>query len=196
MLTPALPAGVNQVVAVIRDLGGNEATSATSFNVDTERPSLVIGEPQPGSRYGTSAVQATVQYGDDQGLDLASFRASVDGQPVVLSQGPGSASGEIAASDGPHSLSVSISDRAGNQAAASVSFSVDTMAPQVAVVQPAPGAIIATASPHARVTFDDARGVDLATLRIAVNGADRTSQFQAAAGVAQAELAGLPAASR
>src|SRR5262249_21871174 len=76
---------------------------------------------------------------------------------------------------GPHTLAVTIKDRAGHSASATSSFQVDTQGPFVRVIQPLPGSVLKTVTPHVLVEYGDADGVDLATFRLLVNGTDRTA---------------------
>ena len=181
-----LAAGPRQVTAAIKDKAGNAADTSRGFRLDVEPPTLTIDQPLAGSRLGLPDVEVLIHYRDDQGLELATFKASVDGTPIVLATGPEGASGTVHLGDAPqHILAAEIKDKAGNLRNASSEFSVDTGAPFVRVVQPPPGQIIATATPHVFIEYSDAQGVDTTTFKLWVgpSGArvDRTSWCVAAA---------------
>lgn len=173
----ALGTGANQLSARIRDRGGSEATASVSFNVDVQAPVVQVVQPTAGARLGSADVELTVHYADDQALDVGTFVAAVDGQPVALVLAADGATGRVTLAEGSHDARVEIRDRAGNLSSASAAFTVDTTVPEIHVVQPVAGALLATATPQVRVTFGDQQGVDLGTLRITIDGVDRTSLF-------------------
>jgi hypothetical protein len=191
----ALPSGTNQILARIKDRAGNENEAAVAFNVDLEPPVLTIAQPVAGARLGSSDVELIVQYSDDQKLNLSSFEAHLDGAPITLSQGAEGAMGRVTLGDGAHVFSVKIADAAGNSRDATAPFSVDTVVPAVRVVQPPPGFKLSSATPHVLVEYSDAQGLDYASLRVFVNGQDRTTLFVKGAETAQAQLTGAAALS-
>jgi hypothetical protein len=176
--TLTLSSGPHEVVARIRDKGGNPAVpSSTSFNLDTTPPVVTIAKPEPDSRHGTVEVEAIIQYRDDQALDLATFRAELDGAPVSLGQGPEGAMGRLGPlSEDPqgHTLVARIKDRAGNEHSAQTRFWVDTTVPDIQVVQPPPGFLLATATPTVVVAYSDTQGVVLSTFRLFIDDVERS----------------------
>ncbi|MGE0454287.1 MAG: LamG-like jellyroll fold domain-containing protein [Vicinamibacteria bacterium] len=182
--------GPNQIVARVRDAAGNPATAAVAFRVDVSAPAVAIDHPAAGSTLGAPDVEVAISYADDQALDVASFTATLDGQPVTLAQDAAGAFGTLTIPDGAHTLAVSIRDAAGNLASAQAAFGVDTAAPDVRILQPESGAILGIATPLVVITLSDAQGIDAASLRVTVDGVDRTSLFSVEAGVASALLDG------
>jgi RHS repeat-associated protein len=172
-----LPAGSNLIEAQIADLAGHTVSASAPFNVDATPPTLTIARPLAGAHLGSSDVEAVVQYADDQELDLASFQARLDGQPVSLAAGPQGASGHLSAADGSHSLWAAIMDRAGNPVEATVTFQVDTRIPQISIAEPAPGSIVGSSGPHVVVRYSDDSGLDLTSLKVLVENVDRTTPF-------------------
>ncbi len=188
-LSSGLVEGPNQIEARIRDRAGNESAAAVAFNVDVTPPILVIAQPLTGSRHGSADVEVVVQYQDDQALDLDTFVAEVDASAVSLTPVPGGATGWIdPLVDGPHRLVVRIHDAAGNQGTAESRFVVDTTLPTIQVVQPIPGSFVSDPTPSLLVTYSDADGVDTDTLRVLVDGVDRTALFTVEPDVAYADL--------
>ncbi len=107
---------------------------------DTTAPTIAIQQPTAGQRVGSPTPEAIVSYPDERALDLASFGATIDGQPASLTAGASGATGRLGPlADGPHTLVARIKDAAGNAAEASVSFTVDTKAPQVTILRPMDG---------------------------------------------------------
>src|SRR5205807_10020991 len=85
-------------------------------------------------------------------------------------------SGSTNLADGNHTLTASIKDKAGNQSSASSTFSVDTKAPDIHIVLPAAGAILKNATPAIQVQFSD-NSIDPSTLKVSIDGVDRTQLF-------------------
>jgi hypothetical protein len=186
----ALPQGANQIVASIKDQAGNPGSASVAFNVDLTRPVISFVQPAPGS-YSGSPVNIAVQYSDDQAIDTATLQVALDGTPVTMTQTPTGATGTAAgAANGPHTLSAAISDRAGNQGTATDAFQVDATAPNIRLVQPAPGALLTDASPQVSIEYSDSDGVDTSTLQVLINGTDQTSLFTVGPASATAQLAG------
>src|SRR5262249_37652462 len=156
----ALPTGANQVVAEIKDLATNLVSASRTFNVDTVSPTITIAQPTDGSRIGVAQVDVVVRYSDDQALDLTTFSATLDGAPVSLAQDATGAPGRLGPlPDGTHTLEAHIRDRAGHESVARSHFTVDTSGPTLRIVQPASGALLATATPEVDVAYSDPGGV-------------------------------------
>lgn len=187
-VSEGLVEGPNQIEARINDRAGNESAAGLAFSVDTIPPTLVISQPSQGSRHGSPDVEVTLQFQDDQALDVSSLAAEVNGTPVPLTPVPGGANGWLGPlPDGTHTLVVRIQDLAGNQAQAESTFTVDTAVPTIQVAQPIPGTVLATGAPSFLVTYSDGEGVDTSTLRILVDGVDQTSLFTVEPDVAYAD---------
>ena len=192
-LASGLVEGANQAEARVRDAAGNESSAAVPFNVDGIGPELVIVSPGGGSHQGSANVEVVLQYRDSQALDIASLEATIDGTPAALAIGPDGASGWVGPlSDGAHRLAARVRDRAGNGGSAESAFRVDTRAPALQIAQPAAGALLNTRTPDLLVAYGDADGIDTASLRVSLNGVDRTSLFTIGPDAAWATLpAGL-----
>jgi hypothetical protein len=186
--TVSLSEGSNTVVARIRDLGGNESTATSSFFADVTASVLVVAQPAAASRVGNPNVAVTLTYADNLSVDPATVMAAVDGAAVTLATDSDTATGTIQLTDGPHVLTARIADRAGNITTQTVDFIVDTTVPVVRVVTPAPGAFIRNAKPVVQVEYADAQGIDAASVKISINGTDRTSLFTIDAAKAVATL--------
>ena len=101
-----------------------------------------------------------------------------------------------ALSDGPHTLQAQIKDKAGNQATANATFTVDLTPPQVAWAEPANGSLGQSRTPRLRVTYADPAGpggaspsgIDTATLVVLLDGVDRSALFTRAATEASVTL--------
>jgi hypothetical protein len=185
----ALSQGANRVVAQIQDLAGNQASTSTSFNIDTTPPTISFSHPTANSYLGSSTAQVMVQYSDDQAINTAQLNVTLDGATVQMTVAPTSASGAVTnLTNGAHVLAASIKDMAGNVGSAQITFYVDTTIPTIHVTQPAPNAILNTPTPQVLVSYTDLTGVNLATLHVFVNGVDATSLFNVTSASATAQL--------
>ncbi len=186
----ALASGPHQLSATIADVAGNTTTVTSGFHVDTVPPVVTTVSPTANQVLGAATVAVAVLYSDNHELNLDSFRATIDGVAVPVVVDADSASGSMSGLvDGPHLLTLSIADRAGNVRTTTTAFSTDTGGPQIAVVTPPNGVLLNLRNPELLVTFEDGQGLDLSSLRIRVNGADRTADFTRTATDARATLA-------
>jgi hypothetical protein len=192
VLNPAidLRQGANQIVATIRDQAGNQGTASVAFNVDVVPPVITILHPLPSSRHGSSNVEYSVEFTDDQAIDLTSLQITVDGNPLAATPTPTLATGSTILADGNHTLTAQIKDKAGNTANASSTFSVDTSAPDIHIIQPAAGTISNVASIPVDVRYGDNQSIDPASLHVSLDGVDKTASFTVTATSATGTLAG------
>jgi hypothetical protein len=186
----ALTSGPHQLSATIVDVAGNTTTVTSGFHVDTVPPVVTTVSPTANQVLGSATVAVAASYSDNHELNLDSFRATIDGVAVPIVVDADSASGSMSGLvDGPHLLTLSIADRAGNVRTTTTAFSTDTGGPQIAVVTPPNGVLLNLRNPELLVTFEDGQGLDLSSLRIRVNGADRTADFTRTTTEARATLA-------
>lgn len=172
--------GGNEIVARVRDLGGNESVTTASFNIDTQRPALTIVNPVAATTYGSPVIRVAVAHSDDQALDVATLKVAVDGTAVTTTpseDGATSTGDSQTLADGAHKVTATIDDKAGNTTSVTTSFSVDTDLPVVELLEPLPGANIRNAQPRIAIAFRDTQGVKLDTRKFLINGTDQTSLF-------------------
>jgi hypothetical protein len=140
VFTPAatLPANgsFNVVVNHATDLSGNVQTSAynfTFFTVDTIAPVVQLLQP-PSGGFTTSARPSISFSATDAltGVNVSTAAITLDGQQVAT----GTLSFTPAANltDGPHTVSATVADRAGNVGSGSGSFTIDTQPPSPAAI--------------------------------------------------------------
>lgn len=196
---PALADGHHTITAQIRDRAGNQGTASFAFDLvlDAEAPFLTSLLPLDGSFVSGSSPGIAANYSDaDSGIDLASVRVLVDGMDVT-------AEAQIEAAivtfvptsplaEGPHTATFRVSDLTGHQAEASTHFSVDTQAPDLAILEPT-GATLTETSTVIRVSFSDlTSGIDPASLAIGIDGRDLTTSCNVGAGSAVCSASSLP----
>lgn len=135
-----LPEGTLSAVATATDAAGNEtSTDAVTFDVDVSTPALTIDAPVDASVAttarptisGTAEPGATIDVSTDAGL-LGSTTADDQGNwSIALDED---------LEDGEYTISATATDSAGNQSPeVSITFTVDTTAPDVAITSPTTG---------------------------------------------------------
>ncbi len=156
------------------------ATAQQSLLLDGTPPVVTILSPRDGAVLDVPMVQVDALLSDNfSGVDPSSIRVSLDGvdRSAELLIQPDRVSGVLAIGDGLHRLEVSAGDRAGNVTVGVATFSLDVTAPIIDIVSPLDGARVPTGT---GLTFvhvvmaDLPSGVDIVTVRVLVDGVDRT----------------------
>lgn len=144
------------------DRQGNMAEASVAFSVDITAPTVEILSPSAGV-VGSSTVTITASVWD-QGSGPQSSIVRVDGNLLGTFDGT-TISTQVELADGPHTVTVTSRDAAGNAAVQSVSFVVDTAAPSLTILAPVEGT---TASNDLNVTcsFSDLAGPAWAEVRL------------------------------
>lgn len=141
---------------------GKPATYSYSWTVDTVAPAAPVVAPIAGP---TSNTNASVSF-TDADTSVAGFACALDGAAAVACTSPHAYSG---LGQGPHTVVVAAHDAAGNLATGSVSWTVDSLAPNIPVLT---GPADPTNNPLAGVSFTGEGG---ATFSCALDGAVATS---------------------
>jgi hypothetical protein len=154
--------------------GGNGTLEQHSGAGDVTPPNVLLDQALDGRAFSDSTPSISAVFTDDGGIDPARTVILLDGLPfadAVASAAGFSLTPTHPLADGPHILTVTVVDRAGNVRSASWSFSIDTGKPFVTIVQPTDGARI-TAVPNAlRALFNDAlSGIDASSVRMRLDG--------------------------
>lgn len=144
---------------------------------DTEAPVVAVTSPAAGSFVASATPTITATYSDGgSGVDTASVR-------LLLDRVNRTAAAQVTASgltftpasslaEGEHLVEITVRDSAGNEAAASAGFTTDTGAPLLTITSP-PSTGPADPTPEIAVAYSDSTsGLDLAALRITLDGAD------------------------
>ncbi|HHB13357.1 MAG TPA: HYR domain-containing protein [Chromatiales bacterium] len=148
------------VVTPTNDCGATGSDSA-AFTVDTTLPALVVTAPEDGAV--TNDATPLLSFTLDE-ANPGTTVVNVDGAAVSKQTGDSL----DALADGVHTVSVTHTDLAGNQAAASSTFTVDTTPPVVALTAPPEGAVTNDATPLLSFTLDEANP---GTTVVSVDGA-------------------------
>ncbi|MDD5251260.1 MAG: hypothetical protein PHT12_01330, partial [Patescibacteria group bacterium] len=163
---PAVPLsaeGSNALTATATDLAGNSAIASVSVTLDTVPPDSVIDS---GPAELVSSADATVAFHATE--DGVAFACSLDGAVFSTCASPASLAG---LADGPHSFAVRATDAAGNDdpTPATIEWTVDTVAPAVAISAPNDGLLTNQPTVTVSGTASDS-GSGLAS--VSVNGAN------------------------
>jgi len=195
-----LESGSHALIVRIRDLAGNEKEATSSFVIDSVAPTVSI-LPADSSIIADGNVTFTVQYEDtdpSSGLDLGSFTAALNGQDVTASfaVAAGDATWTVSSpiADGPGTLTVSIADQVGNMTSVTNEFTIDSIAPLLAI-SPADGSLLDSSTQTILVSYTDSApgsGLDLASFQAVVNGQDVSASFSVDASSASFEMTDLP----
>jgi hypothetical protein len=188
----ALADGPHTVTAAIKDLAGNRAQAALTFQIDSTAPTLSFTAPGGATVPGTQLLAIAIAYADGRsGIDPATVQVALDGTDVTASCSIGAAAATCslpAPAEGGHALSAQVADHAGNVAYASLAVEVtlDHEPPALAFTAPASPLVTGIASPPIAVAYSDAAsGVDPATLRVWIDATEITASCNATPGAAQ-----------
>ena len=124
--------------------GVKEAWKSVVFKIDTKGPVIALAPAGSagdtvGTWRGPVSVAASIK---DAASGVAARRFSIDGgEPAALGTDPIRVKG-----DGPHTVTVTAADKAGNKASSSIDIMIDTKAPAIEV--PAAGATVPTVTPN------------------------------------------------
>lgn len=136
--------------------------------VDNAPPVLGITSPTAGQTVGTTDVLVNWT-GSDQASGIASFKTRVDGG-TWADQGSSLYATLIGLTDGNHTVDVNATDHAGHSRQSSVTFMVDTVAPEVLILSPLNNSAISSASIMLEWSASDA-GSGIALLEVTSTGA-------------------------
>jgi len=153
--TPASPLtdGPHTATAIARDDYGNTASDTNPFTIDTVLPAIFIDTPPEGS---TTADNTPLYTGRTE--PYLTVIVSVDGTPidtvVADASGKWSTVQPSPLADGPHTVTGTTTDAAGNSDSDTNPFTVNTSAPGVDVVTPTNGSVTSDNTPDITGTTD------------------------------------------
>lgn len=186
----ALLQGNHVLQATIKDFAGNVAHASSQFTVDLTPPQLQILQPLGGSFLANPKPAITLQYQDNIGLDLATFRVSINGQDqtAIFNKTATGATATLSSAlpNGANHIVAQISDLAGNQTTTTAAFNIDTTPPVIAISHPLNGSFLNTLQAAIAVQYSDDQALDLSTLQIVVDGNQLPVNAGASAGTALA----------
>ena len=167
--------GTYLLVASARDCAGRQGAAWASFTIDTTAPALSQTTPENGALLK----DPVPTFSGTASNDLE--RASVAGRPAVVTPGPSASTFILDAfpwREGENSVSIELTDRAGNRAVHSRTFTVKTTGPLVEIL--VEGIPVGTGRTFLRAVTPEVRtneplsGPGAATLSVTLDGAPWT----------------------
>ncbi len=130
-----LPDGMHTFDVKAYDGAMNWARITSTFTVDSGEPTVLIVSPGSGSIFATPSV--TVSWlGSDSVSGVQGYQYRIDsGEWSIVATGTSHAFADLI--DGEHTIDVRVLDRAGNNDSASITITVDTVAPVLSILDPA-----------------------------------------------------------
>ncbi len=98
-----------------------------SIILDTTSPTIIIENISDGNYYYTNRINVTITLDDDSGIDSNSYQ--LNNQKFVLTSSPQTINMDF--NEGTNTLTVDANDILGNKSTQTISFIVDTIAPQI-----------------------------------------------------------------
>jgi hypothetical protein len=163
-----------------------EGVTVSFARVDQTPPTISALAPPAGSLVANASPAISAALADDlSGIDPATLKVVVDGidrsGAAQLTASGFTFTPQAPLADGLHTVAVTIQDRAGNPGQAQWSFATDVTPPALAFTSPS-GPVAAGTSLQIVVAYADATsGVDLASLRVSLDGADASASCTASA---------------
>ena len=156
--TLTLSEGVHSLQVIVYDIVGHSTADSIMVIIDLTDPTVAITSPNEGSYHNSMPVSFTWD-GSDSGTplsDVASYEIKFDDGQWSAPDNSNSHSESF--SDGTHTVSVKVTDLAGNQYETSLSFITDLTNPSVSISSPEAGFIVSST-----------------TLQVSWSGSDETS---------------------
>ena len=170
-----------------RELKLGENGQLRFLDLDPVPPAIQLLQPADGAVLTTARPEIRVAWSDAfSGLRLATARLLLDGadrtaQATVSAAGLQLTPGQPLP-DGVHTIDVTIADSSANVGHAVFHFTTSTVQndatpPAVAITAPADGSLLATGRPAIAAAYSDGgTGIDPASVRLTLDGADRTAE--------------------
>ena len=193
-----LAEGLHIVEITAADNAGNSASTASfRFTVDSTAPVISDLSPVSGTFVNNSMPTLSAKLTDlISGINSTSIILTVDGAAATFAFDP--VTGVLTANsplltDGLHSIVATASDNAGNHGTTSEwKITVDTVAPVISNISPAPGSVVTQASPSISAKLADTlSGIDPASVTLSIDGTAVPSAFDPATGAVTA-VSGIP----
>ncbi|MGB0890213.1 MAG: Ig-like domain-containing protein, partial [Solirubrobacterales bacterium] len=132
----ALSEGEHAFEILATDQAGNDEGRSLTFTVDTIDPVVAVSAPAANQFFNTNHLNVSFSASDTNAI---APECKLDNGAYSPCTSPSALSG---LTEGVHTSSVRATDPAGNTTTASVSFTVDTIAPAVVIASPAQGQLL------------------------------------------------------
>lgn len=148
-----LPEGPYRLEIYALDAAGNRSLETRDFTLDCTQPEVALVDPEEGALVigGTGREVKVVGSATDENFGswrLEAIRVSDPGNPTLLAEGAEAVveavlrAWETAVPDGDYRLRLAAVDRAGNEAVAEVTMTVDGTPPEAKIQSPPDGALV------------------------------------------------------
>jgi hypothetical protein len=159
-----LDEGSHTVTVSAIDGGGNDDVASVTFEVDKTAPTVLITTPANGAILASADI-LVAWTATDSSSGVDTVEGSLDGGAWTTVTGSPFALYSL--TDGDHELSLRATDAVGNTATAvSVSFSVDTVAPELEITAPTEGAYVGGTVEVTWTVTDAGSGVETVEVRL------------------------------
>ncbi|MHB8845762.1 MAG: Ig-like domain-containing protein [Nitrospirota bacterium] len=128
--------GPNTVLVEAKDRAGNSGTQSITVTLDTIKPAIQVTAPVKDSfvNTGSITVSGSVVDVNPAGLWVNATEVQLNGQNFTLAG--------IALAEGPNTITVRATDKAGNESVLPVPLTLDTVVPVVTITAPVPNALL------------------------------------------------------
>ncbi len=146
--------GTYTITLEVTDTSGLSSTATRTVTVGGSAPTIAISSPASGSVLRSTSVTATWSCSASAGISTLSIQR--DGGTWTSLSATATSYGLSSLAQGKHTVIVKCVDKGGRSAAATTTFTVDTVAPTLAVTSPTGGGYVTSASPVVRWSASDA----------------------------------------
>jgi len=175
------------VVVARRNLSLGNSVVLRFLDLDQTPPTIRLLQPADGALLSSTRPTVQLSWSDDfSGVDLGTLRFLFDGANLTA-QATVSATGLTftpaqALPDGVHAVDVTIADHSANVAHAAFHFTTGSRPPTVTITAPVNGSFLAEGRPAITAAFSDSgSGIDPASVKLLLDGVDRTVAAQVSA---------------
>ncbi|MHB8859656.1 MAG: NosD domain-containing protein, partial [Thermoleophilia bacterium] len=182
--------GVHNITINVDDVSGNHGTGSGSFTVNNDIIPPSITNIQPSGWIGVDSTTISASYSDASGINTSSVVVTLDGT-IMTGCTVNSSSVSCLASGlavGSHSITVNVSDMAGNPGTGNGSFSIDKTGPAISNMQPASAVNSQYLTLSADIS-DAGSGVNSATAAVYLDSVKVTGCTTNASGISCANVA-------
>lgn len=155
--SPVSEEGDYEVYAEASDVAGHVTTASATFVIDRTKPSISFEGIEDGEWYNTTVTPVVVFF--DKHLDTTSAVLYRNGELVE-----GWTSGDALIEEGEYEIYAEASDMSGNESTASISFYIDTTAPDVEITEPEDGGVY-----YGTITVDATYSADVQVVEVLVD---------------------------
>ncbi|MBI4577979.1 MAG: S8 family serine peptidase [Planctomycetes bacterium] len=191
-LEPVLPQSTSVLLELeVSDRAAHRATASVRFTYDTVAPEAAVVQPPEGTITNDPTPDVVIAWSDATGgIEAVSAEVFMNGVDVRFAFAL-TATGAtlvpnttVALPDGPAiEIRASVADCSGNRAVASRTLLVDTVPPEITVVAPPQGALLADPFPPFEAAYSDGlSGVDVTGVRLLLDGGDLGTDATTTAG--------------